>query len=75
MALLRRKRNALRVVPRAAGDDALGLFLGGELADFIVRAAHLKAAGHLQIFGFQINIALRVQARRSDQICFARDSF
>ena len=46
------QRHALRVVARRAGNYALGALLLGQLADFIVGAAQLKAAGHLQIFGF-----------------------
>ena len=46
------QRHALRVVACRTGNYALGAFLLGQLADFIVGAAQLKAAGHLQIFGF-----------------------
>lgn len=47
---------ALRVVAGAAGDNALAGFFGCELADFVVGTAHLKAAGYLQVFCFQIQV-------------------
>ena len=41
------QRHALCVVARRTGNYALGALLLGQLADFIVGAAQLKAAGHL----------------------------
>ena len=50
--------HALRMVARRAGDHALGALLCGELADLIVSAAHLEAAGGLQILGLQVQMAV-----------------
>ena len=47
---------ALRVVAGAAGDNAFAGFFRGELADFVVGTAYLKAAGYLQVFCFQIQV-------------------
>ena len=47
---------ALGVVAGAAGDNAFAGFFRGELADFVVGTAYLKAAGYLQVFCFQIQV-------------------
>ena len=57
------QRHALRVVARRAGDDALGTFFRRKLADFVVRAAHLEAAGDLQVLSFQVEVSARAEAR------------
>ena len=62
------KRNALRMVPRAAGDDAGALLLVGELADFVISAAQLETAGHLQVFGFQVKLRIRTEVWRMDEV-------
>ena len=46
------KSHALRMVAGAAGDDARALLLLGELADFVISAAQLKAAGYLEVLRF-----------------------
>ena len=48
----------LCVVARRAGDDALVALLLGELADLIISAAHLEAAGHLQVLGLEVELAV-----------------
>ena len=52
------QRHALCVVARRAGDDALVALLLGELADLIISAAHLEAAGHLQVLGLEVELAV-----------------
>ena len=44
--------HALRMVACAAGHNAVLALFFGELADLVVSAAHLEAAGHLQVLGF-----------------------
>ena len=65
------QRHALRMVSGAAGHNAVAALFLAELADLIISAAHLKAAGHLQVFGFQIQLCLFTQARSRNQIGFA----
>ena len=57
------QRNALGMVAGAAGDNALGCFLFGQLADFVVGTAHLEAAGYLQVFCLQIEVFAFAQMR------------
>ena len=61
--LMRGQRNALGMVAGAAGDNALGCFLFGQLADFVVGTAHLEAAGYLQVFCLQIEVFAFAQMR------------
>ena len=65
--------HTLRVVARRAGDDALLLFLFGELRDFVVGAANLERACLLQTFGFQIHVAFGVDFRGMDEVRAADD--
>ena len=67
------QRHALCMVARRAGDDALGTFFRRKLADFVVRAAHLEAAGDLQVLSFQVEVSARAEARGGNQIRFAGD--
>lgn len=53
---------------RRAGDDAVSLFLVGELGNLIIRPPHLKGAGHLEVFGFQIHRAVVADVGRVDEI-------
>ena len=64
--LLRRKRHALRVVARRAGDDAVRLRLVGELRNFIVRAPQLEGARPLQVLRLEVDLSLRGDARADD---------
>ena len=74
-AVRRCQRNPLRMVSCGTGDDAMGLFLVGQLRNLIIGAAHLKGTGHLQIFGLEIDLALRVDLPRRDQVGFADHRF
>ena len=65
----------LGVVAGAAGQDAPGLFLVGELADFIVSAPELEAAGLLKILGFQVQLALVGELGGFDQVGLAGHLF
>ena len=47
----------------ATGNNALGCFLFGQLADFVVGTAHLEAAGYLQVFCLQIEVFAFAQMR------------
>ena len=60
------------MVAGGTGDNAFCAFLLGQLADFVVSTAHLKAAGQLKILGLQIEITVTVQPGRCNQIRFAR---
>ena len=60
--------HALCMVARRAGDHAFGALLCGQLADFVISATHLKAAGHLQVLGFQVQVTRAVQPRCRNQI-------
>ena len=62
---------ALRVVAGRTGDDAFLAFLLGELADLIISAAHLKAAGGLQVLGLQVELAVLGQLGRFDEVGLA----
>ncbi len=48
--------HALRVVPGAGADDALGKYLGRKVCHFVVRPPNLIGAHDLQILPLQINI-------------------
>ena len=65
------QRHALRVVARRAGNDALGALLRGKLADLIVSAAHLEAAGGLQVLGFQVELAVLRELGCLDEVSLA----
>ena len=67
--------HALCMIAGAAGDDAAGLFLFGQLADLVVSAAHFEAASHLKVFGFQVDVAVGRQVGGGDQVGFAGDVF
>ena len=54
----RRQRNALRMVARRGRDDAAGAFFLGQAGDFDICTAHLEGACVLQVFRFQINLAV-----------------
>ena len=60
--------HALCMVARRAGDHAFGALLCSQLADFVISATHLKAAGHLQVLGFQVQVTRAVQPRCRNQI-------
>ena len=70
--LRRREGDALCVVAGAAGHDTVTALLLAELTDLIVGAAHLEAAGHLQILGLQIHLCVRHEPRRRDEIRLPR---
>jgi len=65
------QRHALCVVAGRAGDHALGALLLGKLADLIVSTAHLKAAGGLQVFGFQVQLAVLGELGCLDEVGLA----
>ena len=65
------QRHALCVVARRAGDDAFISFFLGELADLIVSAAHLEAAGHLQVLGLEVELAVFGEPGCLDEVCLA----
>ena len=65
------QRHALCVVARRAGDDALVALLLGELADFIISAAHLEAAGHLQVLGLEVELAVLGEPGCLDEVGLA----
>ena len=69
------QRHALGVIARRAGDDALGALFLGKLADLIVSAPDLKAAGDLQVFGLQVELAVTVQAGGLDEVGAAGNVF
>ena len=66
-----RQRHTLRMVARRAGNNALGAFLLGKLADFIVSAPHLKAAGSLQVLGLKVQLAVLGQLGGFDEVGLA----
>ena len=43
----------------------------GELADLIISAAHLEAAGHLQVLGLEVELAVLRELGGFDEVCFA----
>ena len=59
------------MVARRAGDDALVALFLGELADLIISAAHLEAAGHLQVLGLEVELAVLRELGGFDEVCFA----
>ena len=63
--------HALCVVARRAGDDALVALFLGELADLIVSAAHLEAAGHLQVLGLEVELAVLGEPGCLDEVGLA----
>ena len=65
------QRHALRVVAGRTGDDAFLALLLGELADLIISAAHLEAAGGLQVLGLQVELAVLGQLGRFDEVGLA----
>ena len=67
-----RQRHPLRMVARRAGNDALGALLLRKLADFIVSAPHLKAAGGLQVLGLEVQLAVLGQLGGFDEVGLAR---
>ena len=69
------QRHALGMVAGRAGDHALGAFFLAQLADFIVGTADLEAAGHLQVFGLQVEICAGAKPGRGDQVGLAGDFF
>ena len=62
------QRHALGMVAGAAGDDARLLLLLSQLADLIVRAPELEAAGDLEVLGLQVQLHVLHQVGRVDQI-------
>ena len=50
--------HTLCMVTRRAGNNPLGAFLLRKLADLIVSAPHLKAAGGLQVLGLEVQLAV-----------------
>lgn len=58
--------DALRVVPRGAGDDAARLLLVGERGELVVRPAQLERARLLQAVGLEVEAAVRHEALRRD---------
>ena len=67
-----RQRHALRMVARRAGNDALGALLLGKLADLIISAPHLKAAGGLQVLGLKVQLAVLGQLGGFDEVGLSR---
>ena len=67
-----RQRHALRMVARRAGNDALCAFLFGKLADLIVSAPHLKAAGSLQVLGLEVQLAVLGKLGGFDEVGLSR---
>ena len=65
------QRHALRVVAGRTGDDAFLALLLGELADLIISAAYLEAAGGLQVLGLQVELAVLGQLGRFDEVGLA----
>ena len=65
------QRHALCVVARRAGDDALVALFFGELADLIISAAHLEAAGHLQVLGLEVELAVLGEPGCLDEVGLA----
>ena len=70
--LRRREGHALCVVAGAAGHDTVTALLLAELTDLIVGAAHLEAAGHLQVLGLEIHLRVRHEPRRRDEVRLPR---
>ena len=66
-----RQRHALRMVARRAGNDALGALLLGKLADLIISAPHLKAAGGLQVLSLEVQLAVLGQLGGFDEVGLA----
>ena len=67
-----RQRHTLRMVARRAGNDALGALLLGKLADLIISAPHLKAAGGLQVLGLKVQLAVLGQLGGFNEVGLAR---
>ena len=67
--------HALGVVARRAGNDALAPLLFRQLADLVVSAPDLEAAGHLEVLGLEVEAAVFGQQRRLDQVGAACDLF
>ena len=65
------QRHALGVVARRAGNHAFFALFLGELADFIVGTAHLEAACSLQVFGFEVELAVFRQLGCLDEVGLA----
>ena len=70
--LRRRERDTLRVIAGAAGHDTVTALLLAQLTDLIVGAAHLEAAGHLQVLGLEIHLRVRHEPRRRDEVRLPR---
>ena len=68
-----RQGHALGVVAGRTGDDPLGPLCLGQLADLVVGAPDFEAAGHLQVFGLEVQPASLGQLRRFDQVGAAGD--
>ena len=64
---LRCQRHTLGMVSGRAGYDAALLLLIGELRNLEACTAHLERAGHLQVFGFQKDIAKRIDFAGGDE--------
>ena len=67
--------HTLGVVARRTGDDAPAPLFFRELADLVVGAPHLETAGHLEVFGLEVEAAVPGQQRRLDQVGAACDLF
>ena len=63
--------HALCVVAGRAGDHALFALLPGELADLIIGSPHLEAAGHLQVLGLEVEVAVLGELGRFNQVGLA----
>ena len=70
--LRRREGHALCVIAGAAGHDPVTALLLAQLTDLIVGAAHLEAAGHLQVLGLEIHLRVRHEPRRRDEVRLPR---
>ena len=70
--LRRCERDTLRVVTGAAGHDTVTALLLAQLTDLIVGTAYLEAAGYLQVLGFQMDLRVRHEPRRRDEVRLPR---
>ena len=60
------------MVAGGRGNYPFGAFFGGELADFIIRAAQLEGAGVLEVFGFQVDF---VAGQFGEKVTFNQAGF
>ena len=64
--------DALGVVAGAAGDDSGLLLLVAQLADLIIGAPELEAAGHLEVLCFEIELRVAQKIGRVNEVGAAR---